>query len=732
MNRRAKYFAMTLFALIVLRAEALGLGEIVVHSKLGQTLNADIPIIQNSGTPATIDEIKTEIADQTLHQKRNIDGGYARQQIAFDLISDQSDKLILKLSSRLPIKEPIVNFLLDISWQTGRMIKEVILLLDPPGYRPVSSVTTLPHLSHPQQVSVQRPDTVSTTQYSAGKYGPVQRGETLFRIAFNLRPKGKGISLEDMINAILFYNPKAFIEAKASGLMQGYVLTIPTADEILSKRAEITSRVVPVLETSLSTKQPLEKTTMVAPLNKSPDVIQLKTEVLQNLKYLSERFSSLKFSTKLNPVLTTYSKPAEEKIESLKLKLQHELFADSRSFIENLSATEIIKEEIIEDAFPEEEIAQISETEISLEEPTVEDAIEQIEQETDLMFEEEADSETRLLEIEEELSSVEKATIETKAVTTRPVSTSTKILSTVEDLVAHVPDLLIPISIVFTIILALVLWLFAKRARRNSSENVLYASLEKAESDQKTIEAIADTEQTLIEEKIEKNIEIDTSTQPDKAGKDTSDNGQNEFIITGTIPPYPGGVLEDTAEKTLVEKGGNELLKQNKKLDVDFPLSMDDTLGHDDIIIDEDDYEDLLDITSEASETETKDTKKAKPEYENDEPLTLDIDVYAEPDPDENLDPAVKEFIRETTVRMAYGDFKGVQEKIERALASEPDNPRYKLLLLNLFRTSGKTAAAVKLTDELLNKTDKLPENIRKEVETISKDLSSGKKISLA
>lgn len=704
-NHRAKTIAIMLFTLIVLKAEALGLGDLVIHSKLGQPLQADIPIIQNSTAPILEDEIKTNIADQARHTRANIDSTYARQHIDFDLKRDQSDTLILKLSSRLPIKEPIINFLLDISWQTGRLIKEYVLLIDPPEYQ-VSPYEPSRRLNQ-QQGFKQTSIAASTSQYKEGKYGPIQAGETLFRIALNLRPKGKGISLEDMMNAILNINPKAFIKGRPEGLMQGSTLTIPTADEILSNRDSIKTLKASDSVSVKTDNKADEKTILDTVTETITETVQQTVASLSSLMFLNQKPDSLKFSTKIVPV-NTGNQPAVSTVATpIHLSLQQELLTDSHDYIESLTVeeptAEILEEEIIDETLAEEELI---ETEPPAEEPILDEIIPENEQETVLTLEDETEPQTFVDEPVETAATNDLSTEEI------PDRESTSATSIIDKLKTRMPDLLLPVSILLTIILAILFWFFSRHARRNSSENVLYDSLEKAGSEEKPLKTPDKTEPSPTEEPAEKTQII-------------NEEDQNEFITTTSMPPFQAEAREEPAEGTSVEEEAEEFAK--KELDVDFPLSFEDTLGNDDIVIDEDDYEDLLDITTETSDADEEKKEQVKPEFENEEPLTLDIDVYAEPDPDDDLDPAVKEFEREVTVRMAYGDFKGAEEKIDQALESEPDNPRHKLLRLNLYKTSGQTTEALALATDLLSKAEELPEALRKEVEIINKDLRGGK-----
>src|SRR5690606_17528947 len=41
---------------------------------------------------------------------------------------------VIRISSTQPVAEPFVSLLLDVSWPTGRLLREYTVLLDPPAF----------------------------------------------------------------------------------------------------------------------------------------------------------------------------------------------------------------------------------------------------------------------------------------------------------------------------------------------------------------------------------------------------------------------------------------------------------------------------------------------------------------------------------------------------------------------------------------------------------------------
>ena len=68
------------------------------------------------------------------------------------------------------------------------------------------------------------------------EYGPVERGESLWNIA--ARVKRGDMTVQQMMLALLRYNPDAFSGNNINRLKQGYVLRVPDADEVMSVNAQ--------------------------------------------------------------------------------------------------------------------------------------------------------------------------------------------------------------------------------------------------------------------------------------------------------------------------------------------------------------------------------------------------------------------------------------------------------------------------------------------------------------
>ena len=130
MTMKIYYLAVTLILLVLIpRSDtyALALSEIKLNSYLNQPLNATIELL--SATPAELDSLNTDISRS---RKEASGTGRTWPHLKVDLVRREKGRSYLKITSKENMKEPVLNFMLDIGWSTGRIQREYSLLLNPP------------------------------------------------------------------------------------------------------------------------------------------------------------------------------------------------------------------------------------------------------------------------------------------------------------------------------------------------------------------------------------------------------------------------------------------------------------------------------------------------------------------------------------------------------------------------------------------------------------------------
>ena len=110
---------------------ALGLGDIEMRSALNQPMNAEIRL--TSVQPGEADGMIVKLASPDAFQRAGIERTTALTDLRFS-VDQSSGTPVIKISSSRPVVEPFLNFLLEVDWPAGRMVREYTVLLDPPVF----------------------------------------------------------------------------------------------------------------------------------------------------------------------------------------------------------------------------------------------------------------------------------------------------------------------------------------------------------------------------------------------------------------------------------------------------------------------------------------------------------------------------------------------------------------------------------------------------------------------
>ena len=110
---------------------ALGLGDIEMRSALNQPMNAEIRLTSvNSGEAAGM---IVQLASADAFTRAGIERTTALTDLRFS-VDQSSGKPVIRITSVKPVVEPFLNFLLEVQWPQGRMVREYTVLLDPPVF----------------------------------------------------------------------------------------------------------------------------------------------------------------------------------------------------------------------------------------------------------------------------------------------------------------------------------------------------------------------------------------------------------------------------------------------------------------------------------------------------------------------------------------------------------------------------------------------------------------------
>ncbi|MDM7322828.1 MAG: FimV/HubP family polar landmark protein [Gammaproteobacteria bacterium] len=208
-------------------AQAMGLGEVVVRSYLNQPLLAEIPLVDVSAQD--LENIRVRLANAQAFERQGLSLSAVSGRIQLQVQGGQRPHVVL--TSKAPIHDPVLGLVLELEGPDGIIQRSYDILLDPVSYR-----APLPNVSGADVPTAPKVADMSLQGSVENGYYRVREGETLWRVAYNLRPKG--VSTEQMMAALREANPKAFASSgRSETLLSGAILRIPDTEEILRARA---------------------------------------------------------------------------------------------------------------------------------------------------------------------------------------------------------------------------------------------------------------------------------------------------------------------------------------------------------------------------------------------------------------------------------------------------------------------------------------------------------------
>ena len=206
-------------------ATALELGEVKVHSSLGQPLRASISYALGPNE---------SISDTCVTLQPAAPGGGLPSVDRGSMIVTDG---VIAITGSAVVREPMVTMRVSIRCQyTPQLIRDYLLFIDPaePQGAPIAAptaaqVASRPQLSQPtviRQAPPVRQQPVSQTPIGDTSRYQVQPGDSLSEIA--QRIENRPVGLWAAVNAIYAANPEAFLDNDPNKLKAGSWLTIPS------------------------------------------------------------------------------------------------------------------------------------------------------------------------------------------------------------------------------------------------------------------------------------------------------------------------------------------------------------------------------------------------------------------------------------------------------------------------------------------------------------------------
>ncbi|QDD88562.1 Motility protein FimV [Pseudomonas oryzihabitans] len=211
-------------------AEALSLGDIQLNSALNQPLDATINLsdLRDLGTG----DLRPSLASPAEFSRAGVDRAFFLNDLKFTP-EVRNGRTVIHITSARPVREPYLNFLLEVNWPSGRIVREYTVLLDPPLYTPQAAAAPfapqVPATPRPRATAPAAPAPAAAPAAQApstpGTY-TTERRDTLWEVAARNRPSSS-VTVDQTMLAIQTLNPDAFIDHNINLMKSGQVLRLP-------------------------------------------------------------------------------------------------------------------------------------------------------------------------------------------------------------------------------------------------------------------------------------------------------------------------------------------------------------------------------------------------------------------------------------------------------------------------------------------------------------------------
>ena len=239
--------AMTM-ALAGTDVSALGLGGLRTQSALNQPFLGEIELRDLNANE--VDTVKASIASQEAFAKAGVERYYYLTRLKLTPEVSAGGKPVIRISSKDPVREPYMDFLVEVVWPSGKLIKEYTVLLDPPTLSRQAAPAVRSARADSAAASARPASAASAVR--SGSYisapgegfpiyaGPIGNGRGLWSVAREVAPANATVAQTAM--ALYRNNQGAFIRGNINRLIAGKTLVIPSSGELFALDASAAER----------------------------------------------------------------------------------------------------------------------------------------------------------------------------------------------------------------------------------------------------------------------------------------------------------------------------------------------------------------------------------------------------------------------------------------------------------------------------------------------------------
>lgn len=197
-------------------AQALELGELTLKSAANQPLVAEIEL--RDVAQLTAPEIVPGLASPDEFARAGLERQAFLNQLSFTPVINPGGRSVIQVTSPAPLSEPLLKFLVQVIYPSGRLMRDYSVLVDASKFSPQAAEAATPAAT----------PAVTAPAASNGREYTTTSRDTLWEIAARFREQA---SVQQTMLAIQAMNPSAFQDANINRLRAGQVLRIPDSND---------------------------------------------------------------------------------------------------------------------------------------------------------------------------------------------------------------------------------------------------------------------------------------------------------------------------------------------------------------------------------------------------------------------------------------------------------------------------------------------------------------------
>jgi len=224
----------------------LGLGDIKVESALNEPLVAKIELL-NVSTLSNSDLI-VGIGSREDYRIAGVERDFFHTDLTLEAYIDEQGTPYISVTSTKPALEPFVNFVVQVRWPQGKLLREYTVLLDLPVFtgrsqqekpkapKAASKPASSPSANQSRALAPKKTAKTSKPAVNTGGEYLVKNGDTLWSLSGDIA-EDTGTTRQQAMLAIRDGNPNAFMNGDPNALKAGVVLRMPEQNQVAQRSA---------------------------------------------------------------------------------------------------------------------------------------------------------------------------------------------------------------------------------------------------------------------------------------------------------------------------------------------------------------------------------------------------------------------------------------------------------------------------------------------------------------